>query len=132
MLAFRQFLGTNDMLAYLTMMAPRLGELRRVLKDTGSLYLHCDPTASHYLKLLLDAVFGPQQFRNEIIWKRTSGHSDAQRFGNAHDVILYYVKTDAGLWNETYQPYDPEYVGTRTSCTCLRLPRHCQRSRGRR
>ena len=75
--AFRQFLGTSDMLAYLTMMAPRLVELHRVLKPTGSLYLHCDPTASHYLKILLDAVFGPQNFRNEIIWKRTSAHSSA-------------------------------------------------------
>ena len=77
MQAFRKLLGENDMLAYLAMMAPRLVELRRVLKPTGSIYLHCDPTASHYLKLLLDAVFGPENFRNEIIWKRTTAHSDA-------------------------------------------------------
>jgi hypothetical protein len=70
MVALRTLLGPSTMLAYLAMMAPRLLELRRVLKDTGSLYLHCDPTASHYLKLLLDAVFGPQNFRNEITWKR--------------------------------------------------------------
>ena len=71
MQAFRQFLGESDMLAYLAMMAPRLSELHRVLKDTGSIYLHCDPTASHYLKLLMDASFGPTQFSNEIVWKRT-------------------------------------------------------------
>ena len=79
--ALRAFLGQNDMMAYLTMMAQRMVELHRVLKPTGSIYLHCDPTASHYLKLLMDAVFGPENFRNEIVWKRTSGHSDAKRFG---------------------------------------------------
>ena len=110
MRAFRQFLGTNDMLAYLTMMAPRLVELHRVLKSTGSIYLHCDPAASHYLKLLLDAVFGPRFFRNEIIWKRTSGHSDAHRFGQVHDVILYFSKTEAAEWNHVYQPYEAGYV----------------------
>jgi adenine specific DNA methylase Mod len=110
MQAFRLSLGDNDMLAYLAMMAPRLIELHRVLKPTGSLYLHCDPTASHYLKLLLDGVFGAEHFRNEIMWKRTSGHSDAQRFGSSHDAILYYVKSDDAVWNETFQPYEPEYV----------------------
>lgn len=110
MQAFRMFLGDNDMLAYLSMMAPRLVEMRRVLKATGSLYLHCDPTASHYLKLLLDAVFGPEMFRNEIIWKRTSGHSDAGKYGNVHDVILYYVKTADATWNQIYQAYDKDYV----------------------
>ena len=70
MRAFRTFLGHSDMMAYLAMMAPRLIELHRVLKVTGSIYLHCDPTASHYLKILMDGVFGPQQFRNEITWKR--------------------------------------------------------------
>ena len=79
--AFRQFIGSNSMMAYLVMMTPRLVELRRVLKPTGSIYLHCDPTASHYLKLLMDTIFGPEFFQNEISWKRTSGHSDAQRFG---------------------------------------------------
>src|SRR6267378_8646616 len=78
--AFRLFLGTNDMLAYLTMMAPRLVELHRVLKPTGSLYLHCDPTASHYLKLLCDAVLGQNNYRAEIIWKRTTTHSDSKRW----------------------------------------------------
>src|SRR3974390_479365 len=80
MRAFHTFLGPNDMMAYLAMMAPRLVELRRVLKPTGSLYLHCDPTASHYLKLLCDAVFGQTNFRSEVIWKRTSAHSGARRF----------------------------------------------------
>ena len=77
----RQFIGRNDMMAYLVMMAPRLVELRRVLKPTGSIYIHCDPTASHYLKLLLDAVFGAQNIRNEIIWRRTTSHSDAKGLG---------------------------------------------------
>ena len=80
--AFKTFLFNSDMMAYLAMMAPRLVELRRVLKETGSIYLHCDPTASHYLKILMDAVFGPQMFRNEIIWKRTSSHSAAVRWGD--------------------------------------------------
>ena len=79
LLAFRTLLGESNMMAYLAMMAPRLVELRRVLKPTGSIYLHCDPTASHYLKLLMDAVFGPAFFRNEIVWKRTNSHSDAER-----------------------------------------------------
>ncbi|MDD3579827.1 MAG: DNA methyltransferase [Desulfobacca sp.] len=97
-------------MAYLTMMAIRLDELHRVLKPTGSIYLHCDPTASHYLKLLMDAVFGANNFCNEIIWKRTSGHSDARRYGRVHDVILYYSKENKTIWNITYQPYDDVYV----------------------
>ena len=75
--AFHSALGTSPMMAYLAMMAPRLVELRRVLKSTGSIYLHCDPTASHYLKLLMDSIFGPQQFRNEVIWKRSHPPVDA-------------------------------------------------------
>jgi DNA modification methylase len=114
MQAFRLFLGENDMLAYLAMMAPRLVELRRVLKDTGSLYLHCDPTASHYLKLLLDAVFGPTMFRSEIVWKRSSAHSDAKQgraqHGHIHDAILFYTKGDEWTWNTLYTPYDAEYL----------------------
>jgi adenine specific DNA methylase Mod len=96
MQAFRRFLGTNDMLAYLTMMAPRLVELRRVLKSTGSIYLHCDPTASHYLKILMDAIFGPENFRNEIVWKRSHAHSDskqgARHYGRVTDSLLFYAK----------------------------------------
>jgi adenine specific DNA methylase Mod len=86
--AICQFLKDNDMMAYLTMMAIRLIELHRVLKPTGSLYLHCDPTASHYLRILLDAIFGAAMWRNEIIWKRTSAHSSSKRFGPVHDVIF--------------------------------------------
>jgi site-specific DNA-methyltransferase (adenine-specific) len=108
--AMRIFLGENDMMAYLAMMAVRLLELRRVLKATGSLYLHCDPTASHYLKLLLDAVFGPGNFRNEIIWKRTTAHSSAKRYAPVHDTILYYKKAERFLWNEVRAAYDPAYL----------------------
>ena len=93
MRALRGFLGENDMMAYLTMMANRLLELHRVLKPTGSLYLHCDPTASHYLKVVLDGVFGKENFKNEIIWKRINAKSNVQRkFGSIHDVILSYTK----------------------------------------
>jgi site-specific DNA-methyltransferase (adenine-specific) len=110
MQTLRAFLGTSDMMAYLTMMAPRLAELHRVLKKTGSLYLHCDSTACHYLKMLLDAVFEPINYKNQIIWKRTSGHSDAERYGRIHDVILFYTKSDKYTWNELFQPYDKDYV----------------------
>lgn len=108
--AFYQLLGGSDVMAYLSMMAPRLVELHRVLKSTGSLYLHCDPAANHYLKLLLDAIFTATNFQNEIIWKRTSGHSDAQRCGNVHDTLLFYTKSQTYIWNESLQPYDPQYV----------------------
>ena len=114
MQAFRKLVGTNDMLAYMSMMAPRLVELRRVLKPTGSLYLHCDPTASHFLKLLMDAVFGPINFRTEIIWKRTSAHSDTRQgrrqHGRIHDVLLFYTKNDDWNWNPVYTEYDREYI----------------------
>ncbi len=114
MQAFHTFLGTNDMMAYLAMMAPRLVELRRVLKPTGSLYLHCDPTASHYLKLLLDAVFGPDNFRNEITWKRSSSHADTKqgmrRCGRIHDIILLYTKSGDYMWNPVFTSYDDSYV----------------------
>lgn len=110
MQAFRTVLGDSDMLAYLAMMAPRLVELRRVLKPTGSIYLHCDPTASHYLKMLMDAVCGPQNFRNEIVWKRSHAHNSANRFGANHDVILFYAKTEAVAWYRVFQAYDPAYI----------------------
>lgn len=111
LVAFRTFLGTNDMLAYLTMMAPRLVELRRVLKPTGSLYLHCDQTASHYLKLLLDAVFGPESFKSEIIWKRTTAHNDAKgNFGIITDAIFFYSKSDEAIFNPQYRPHGAEYI----------------------
>lgn len=108
--AFRAFLGENDMLAYLSMMAPRLLELRRVLKATGSIYLHCDPTASHYLKMLMDGVFGPDRFRNEIIWKRTSTHSDAKRWSPVSDSLLYYTKGEPVTWNPLYTSHSNAYL----------------------
>ena len=112
--AFRQFVGSNAMMAYLVMMTPRLVELRRVLKSTGSIYLHCDPTASHYLKLLMDAVFGKENFRTEITWKRTSAHSDTrqgrQQHGRVHDLILFYSKSGSWTWNAIYTKYDQSYV----------------------
>jgi len=103
MQALRTFLNESDMLAYLAMMAPRLVQLRRVLRATGSIYLHCDPTASHYLKLLMDAVFGPQQFRNEIIWKRPHAHNSAKRFAPVHDVLLFYARGDTQVWNPAFE-----------------------------
>jgi DNA modification methylase len=103
--ALRSFLKENDMMAYLTMMAIRLLELHRVLKSTGSLYLHCDPTASHYLKLLLDSIFGALNFRNEIIWRRTGAHNKAERWGPIHDVILFYTASDVYTWNHPRQRY---------------------------
>ncbi len=110
---FLRMLGHNDVSAYLVMMAPRLWHLHRVLKPTGSLYLHCDPTASHYLKILLDAIFGAKCFRNEVIWKRTSAHNDTAqgiaRYGRNHDVILFYAKGGA-TWNPQYTQYDESYV----------------------
>ena len=91
-------------------MAARLLEMRRVLKPTGSIYLHCDPTMSHYLKLVMDAVFGRRNFRNEIVWKRQSAHSRARRYGPVHDVLLYYFSTDRPTWNRTLQTYDQTYI----------------------
>jgi site-specific DNA-methyltransferase (adenine-specific) len=110
MRAFHTLLGGTDMLAYLAMMAPRLIELRRVLKESGSIYLHCDPTASHYLKLLMDGVFGASMFHSEIIWKRNSAHSDAKRFGSVHDTILFFSKGADPFWSTQYQAYENEYV----------------------
>jgi site-specific DNA-methyltransferase (adenine-specific) len=108
--ALHDAIGSNDVMAYLVMMTARLIELHRVLRPTGSLYLHCDPTASHYLKLVLDQIFGPVNFRNEIVWKRTSAHSDSRVFGNAHDVMFYYSKSNQFIHNKQYQPYGKEYV----------------------
>lgn len=114
MVAFRTLLGTSDMLAYLSMMAPRLVELRRVLRPSGSLWLHCDPTASHYLKLLLDATFGPKNYVNEIVWKRQTAHSDAaqgaKHFGRLQDVLLFFAKGPGYYWQQPYRPYDQDYV----------------------
>lgn len=112
--AMRRMLGTSDMMAYLVMMAPRLVELHRVLKPTGSIYLHCDPTASHYLKLLLDGIFSAQNFRGEIIWQRSGAHSDTRQGmkqpGRIHDILLFYTKSDKWTWNPIFTPYEQEYI----------------------
>lgn len=108
--AMRSFLGENDLMAYLAMMAVRLIELHRVLKPTGSLYLHCDPTASHYLKMLLDGIFGPANYLNEITWKRTTAHNDAGKFGRNTDIILFYSKGPKRTWNPIHGAYDEAYV----------------------
>jgi DNA modification methylase len=107
-----RFFGPDrrDDMAYPAMMAVRLVELHRVLKSTGSLYLHCDPTASHYLRLILDAVFGGDRFQNEIIWKRTTAHSSAKKWAPVHDVLLYYTKSNTSVWNSPRTAYDPAYL----------------------
>ena len=118
MQAFRTILPESNMLAYLAMMAPRLVELRRVLKPTGSLYLHCDPSAGHYLKLLLDAVFEPKNFRNEIIWRRTFAKGLTKtRLPSNHDVILAYQAGQGATWNldAAFQPYDTENLDEKTA-----------------
>jgi site-specific DNA-methyltransferase (adenine-specific) len=111
MIAFRTLLGTTDMMAYIAMMAPRLVELRRVLKETGSIYLHCDPTASHYLKILMDAVFGPQSFGAEIIWKRTNARGAKANWPKLHDVLLYFRRGDS-----------PTFKSLKVSADKLKLP----------
>jgi DNA modification methylase len=114
--ALRAAIGENQMMAYLVEMAVRLAELHRVLKDTGSLYLHCDPTASHYLKVLLDSICGATSFTNEIVWQRTSSHSDAlqgaRHFGRVADSILFFSKGPRRTWNQLYVPHEPSYVRT--------------------
>lgn len=106
----RSWLGQNAMMAYLAMMAVRFLELHRALKPTGSLYLHCDPKASHYLKVILDAVFGHESFRNEVIWKRTYAHGGANRWGDVHDSILFYSKTDSFVWTRPLEAHSAEYL----------------------
>ena len=108
--AMRGFLGENDMMAYLAMMAVRLIELHRVLKPTGSLYLHCDPTASHYLKILLDAVFGKDKFVSEVIWKRTFAHGSAKRWAPIHDVVFLFTKTNLRVWSNPRIAHDASYI----------------------
>ncbi len=104
----------KGMQSYLCMMGVRLLEMRRVLKDTGSIYLHCDPTASHYLKLLMDSIYGERNFRSEIIWKRTTAHNDGaqgrRQHGRVHDLLLFYTRSDGWTWNTIYTDYEPEYV----------------------
>jgi DNA modification methylase len=110
MQAFRTFLGESDMMAYLAMMAPRLMELRRVMKSTGSIYLHCDPTASHYLKMLMDAIFDPRNFQAEITWQRTGTHSDAKCWSPVADILLHYSKGERATWNPLHVPHSEKYL----------------------
>jgi DNA modification methylase len=108
--AFRLMLGENDAMAYLVNMAPRLVELRRVLKPTGSLYLHCDPTMSHYLKVMLDATFGAERFCNEIAWQRAGAKNDSLRYGRCHDTLLFYAVGKTHAWNYQYMPFDQKSI----------------------
>ena len=109
--AFYKFLDGSEMMAYLVMMTPRLLELHRVLKPTGSLYLHCDPAASHYLKIVLDSIFGPGNFRSENVWQRFSGHGNVYRsYGHVHDTLFFYTKEDKWTWNQVYRPLSETYV----------------------
>lgn len=104
--SFRGFLTETNLMAYLVMMALRLVELHRALKPTGSFYLHCDPTASHYLKIILDQIFGVENFRNEIVWERTNAHNmKARYYSKVHDLLLFYSKTDSYTWNKQYTEY---------------------------
>ena len=125
--------GTNPrLLAYLSYMVERLAYMRPILKPTGSIYLHCDPTASHYLKVLMDGIFGHTNFRNEITWQRTESHNTAERYGNIADTILYYSASDKPVWNPLYQPYSaaqlkrfrpPDESGRRYKLDDLTAPR---------
>jgi DNA modification methylase len=112
--ALMSILGRSDMMAYIAMMAARLEVLHRVLKPSGSLYLHCDPSAAHYLKIVLDGIFGRSNFRNEISWRRQNAHNDTKQgrrqYGNVRDVIFFYTTSDAWTWNPQYTSYDPDYI----------------------
>ena len=101
------------LLAYLSYMVERLVMMKGILKATGSIYLHCDPTCSHYLKVLMDGIFGHDNFRNEIIWKRTSGHSDSKSLGSVHDCILRYSKSNRSNFNKQHTDYDESYIKKR-------------------
>ncbi len=108
--ALRGALGESDMMAYLVMMATRLHELHRVLKPTGSLYLHCDSTASHYLKIILDGIFGSNQFKNEVIWQRTFSHGDSKTWSRVSDTILFYTKSEKFTWNPQHLSHSAGYI----------------------
>jgi site-specific DNA-methyltransferase (adenine-specific) len=125
--SMRAFLKENDMMAYLSMMAVRLLELHRVLRPSGSIYLHCDPTASHYLKVLMDAIFGKENFRNEIVWLRSApkGHAFT-RFPSTHDVLLSYGKNESSTWNPLYLPYRQDYLTSHYGRTDPETGRHYQ------
>ena len=108
--ALRDFIGANQMMAYLVMMAARLVELHRILKPTGTMYLHCDPTASHYLKIVMDTIFGVKNFQNEVVWKRFNFHADANRYGRVADRILFYTKSDEYTFNKLFVGYSEWYL----------------------
>jgi len=108
--ALRSFLRDNDVMAYITHISVRMLELHRVLKPTGSVYLHCDPTVSHYLKVMMDAVFGVANYHNEIAWKRTFAHGGADRWGDVHDTLFYYSKSNVRNWYKAFQRYDEGYI----------------------
>ncbi|MDE0075367.1 MAG: DNA methyltransferase [Gammaproteobacteria bacterium] len=124
----RTLIGEGGMLAYLSYMAERLAAMRRVLKPSGSIYLHCDPTASHGLKLVMDVIFGAGNFRTEIVWKRSGAHNDTKQgrrqHGRIHDTLLFYSKGSQWTWNPVYMAYDPEYI--------RRSYRHREKGTGRR
>ena len=102
--------SNKELLAYLIYMVQRLLYMKSILRPTGSIYLHCDPTASHYIKVMMDAIFGHENFRNEIIWKRTGSHGGSRRWGPVHDVLLFYTKSDKYTWNREFQSYDEGYL----------------------
>jgi len=111
--SLKDFIGANQMMAYLVMMSVRLLELHRILKPMGSLYLHCDPTVSHYLKIVLDSIFDPKNFKNEIVWQRINAKSNAfTKFASNHDVIFRYAKSERTIWNPLYTAHNPEYLKT--------------------
>ncbi|MBE7158425.1 MAG: site-specific DNA-methyltransferase, partial [Rhodospirillales bacterium] len=99
-----------ELLAYLIYMVQRLLHMKSLLRPTGSIYLHCDPTASHYIKIMMDAIFGHSNFRNEIVWKRTGSHGGSKRWGPVHDTILFYTKSEKYTWNRVFQDYDKSYL----------------------
>jgi site-specific DNA-methyltransferase (adenine-specific) len=122
--ALRKFIGANQMMAYLVMMAARLVELHRVLKSTGSLYLHCDDAAGHYLKIVLDAVFGYENYRSQIVWRRTEAHNDSRRYGRVTDLIFFYSKTSDYLWNRPTGQRSEKQMGRYRTDEQGRLFRH--------
>ena len=98
------------LLAYMIYMVQRLLYMKSILRPTGSIYLHCDPTASHYIKVMMDGIFGHQNFQSEIIWKRSSSHNRAKRWGPIHDTILFYTKGPKYKWNRVLQKYEDQYL----------------------
>ncbi len=112
LMGLKNILGQGELLAYLVSMMQRIAEIYRVLQPTGSFYLHCDPTASHYLKLVLDCIFCARggDFKNEIVWRRHYSHNDGNKFGCIHDVIFYYTKSKNYTYNRQFMPYDTEYI----------------------